>query len=435
MMIRPLRYLWLMLLALAFSGVALAQDAPIVIDFYYPTSTDNPAAEIFARYAEDFNAQNPDIEVVPTYAGGYDDITAAARNSIENGTPGPDVGVLLTVDLFTFIDNDLIVPAQSFIDQMPDGDAYVDDFFPAFIENSVDGEGTVWTVPFQRSTPILFYNKDLFREVGLDPDQPPRNRDELVEYAAMLTDPAEERWGLLVPSAGFPYWLFQSFAVAHGQNVVEQSPTEVFFNAPEVVDALTFFMSLSQDADVMPPGALSFFDAPGEFLDERAAMIYHTTGSLTSIRQSAGFEVGVGFLPSGPAGEDGTGYGAPTGGGNLYIFSNLSEAEQQAAWRWVEYLTSPEIQADWTVNTGYIAARQSAWETDTLQELVARAPEYAIARDQLQYARKELSTHEDIAVRAALNAALAAVIAGEEDPQPALDAAQAEADALLAPFR
>ncbi len=421
--------------ALLLAVTVTAQDDPIVVEFSYPTSTDNPAAEIFERYAADFNAANPDIRVVPVFAGGYDDITAAARNSVENGVPGPDVAVLLTVDLFDFIDNGYITPAQQFIDAMPNGDAYVDDFFPAFMANSVDGEGTIWTMPFQRSTPILFYNKRLFREAGLDPEQPPRNGEELIEYAALLTDPEEDRYGVYIPSAGFPYWMFQSFAIAHGQNVMDQSPTAVFLNDADVVEALEFFMSLTEEHGVMAPGALSFFDAPTEFYEERAAMIYYTTGGLTTILETADFEVGVGFLPSGPADENGLGYGAPTGGGNLYIFSNTTPEEQAAAWRWVEYLTSPEIQADWTVNTGYIAARQSAWETEPLADLLASRPEYAIARDQLEYARKEMTTHDGIRVRAILNDALAAVIAGEMEPAAALDMAQADADEVLEPYR
>ncbi len=430
---RPIPLFLVLVSVLTLAPVA-AQDGPVTIEFYYPTATDNPAADIFARYAEDFNAANPDVQVVPVYAGGYDDITAAARNSIENeGVPGPDVAVLLAVDLFFFIDNDYIVPAQDFI-PAENGQSYLDDFFPAFMENSVDGDGNVWTIPFQRSTPILFYNRDLFREVRLDPDQPPRNREELLDYAAQLTDLDEDRYGLYVPSAGFPYWLFQSFAIAHGQNVVEASPAEVYFNTPEVVDALDYFVSLSAEG-VMSPGALSFFDADEAFIEEQAAMIYYTTGGLRDVIDRADFEVGVGFLPSGPADEDGTGYGAPTGGGNLYIFSNTTPEEQEAAWRWVEYLTSPEIQADWTVNTGYIAARQSAWETDTLLDLVDDAPEFAVARDQLAYARKELTTHEGIEVRALLNSALAAVIAGEAETAAALDEAQVAAEILLEPYR
>ncbi|MEL6149193.1 MAG: hypothetical protein AAFR56_06180, partial [Chloroflexota bacterium] len=77
----------IVLLLCAFVVPVAAQDEPVTIEFFYPTSTDNPAAEIFQRYADEFNAANPDTEVVPVYAGGYDDITAAARNSIENDIP------------------------------------------------------------------------------------------------------------------------------------------------------------------------------------------------------------------------------------------------------------------------------------------------------------------------------------------------------------
>ena len=97
------------------------------------------------------------------------------------------------------------------------------------------------------------------------------------------------------------------------------------------------------------------------------------------------------------------GYGTPTGGGNLYIFSTSTPDKQAAAWRWIQYLSSPEIQADWSAKTGYIAARQSAWELDPLKSLVEEHPQYAVARDQLQYADQELATHQslDCAIRSA----------------------------------
>lgn len=417
---------------LSFSAISQEQDV-ITIDFFYPSATDDSVVELFERYAEQFHEANPDVRVNLTYAGGYDDITAAAQNALENGTPGPDVGVLLVVDLFDFIEDGAILPAQDFIDAMENGDDYLADFFPAFMENSIDGEGTVWTIPFQRSTPILFYNRDMFRDVGLDPDQPPRNREELIDYGEALLEEVDTPF--LVPSAGFPYWFFQSFAIAHGQNVVGQDPTEVYFNAPEVIEAAEFFRDLGRVHGIAPEESVSFVDAIEEFLDENAGMIYHTTGNLTFVRQNADFQVGVGFLPSGPANEEGEGYGAPTGGGNLYIFSTTTPAEREAAWRWVQFLTSPEIQADWTVNTGYIAARQSTWETETLQDLVERFPEYSVARAQLAFAGKELTAFEGIRIRSIFNDALARIFAGEVDAQEALNAAQAEADAILEEYR
>lgn len=421
--------LMLLVLLLSIPFGTSAQEV-VEIDFYYPTAVGGPLAEIFNNYAAEFNAQNDDVQVNVSYQGGYDDIAAAVQTQILGTGEGPDVAVMLSIDLQTFIDNGYIVPLQPFVDELEDSEAFINDFFPAFMRNSVDGDGVIWSLPFQRSTPVLYYNKDLFAEVGLDPEQPPANRQELVEFGQALTLPDGERWGLLIPSSGFPYWLFQGFAIGNGQNVVGDSPSEVYFNTPEVVSALEDFIALADDAQIMPDGVIVWGDTPTAFTSGKAAMIYHTTGSLTNILANADFEVGVGYLPAGDVS-----YGAPTGGGNLYVFSTSTPEEQAAAWRWIQFLTSPESQATWTVGTGYIAARQSAWEGEELQALVEEFPQYSVARGQLEFADKELTSHQGLDVRAIFNQAIASAIAGEATPQEALDQAQAEADALLSQYR
>ncbi len=408
---------------------ALAQTAPVEIKFYYPTAVGGPLTQIFDRYAEQFNKANPDLKVVPTYAGGYDDIAAAVQTEIAGKGEGPDVAVMLAADLPTFIDNGYVVPAQQFIDQLKDPKAYADDFFPAFLANSKDDKGAIWAIPFQRSTPVLYYNKDAFKEVGLDPEKAPANRKELIEFGKKLTLPDGKRWGLEIPSDGFPYWVFQSFAIGNGQNVVGDGFGEVYFNKPEVISALQFFVSLP-DEGVMPKGVILWGNTPADFTSGKAAMIYHTTGSLTNILKNAKFDVGVGYLPAGDKG-----FGAPTGGGNLYLFKTSSPEKQAAAWRWVQYLSSPEIQADWGAGTGYIAARKSAWDVDPLKKLVGEKPQYGIARDQLEYAQKELATHQSKDVRDILGKAIARVIAGEAKPQESLDQAQKEAETILAQYK
>ncbi|MFQ3566403.1 MAG: ABC transporter substrate-binding protein [Aggregatilineales bacterium] len=429
-------FLLSLLLSLAFSAVS-AQDEMIVIDFYYPSAVDANLQALFERYAEMFSAQNPNVTVNVNYTGSYTQTRDTIRTELDAGQTGPDVAVMLAIDLFSFIENGSIMPAQMFIDQMEDGEAFVADFFPAFLLNSVDEDGVIWSIPFQRSTPILYYNKDLFAEAGLDPEQPPRSLEELIEFADLLT--TDDRWGFMLPIAGgFPIWLYQSFAIAHGQNLVEESPAEVFFNTPEGLAALQAINDLGNLYGVMPAGGTAWGETPEAFTAGRAAMIYHTTGSLTSILNNAPFEVGTGFLASGPANEDGTGYGAPTGGGNLYIFNdpNRSEAELEAIWNWVMFLASPEIQSDWGAATGYIAARQSAWELDPLASLVEEFPQYAVARDQLAFSQKEFSSFRTIDIQGIINTTLSGIISGDvTDAAAALATAQAQIDALLEPYR
>ena len=433
-MFKQTRLLLALCLLLVGASVMQAQD-DIVIDFYFPSATANDAEGIFQRYADMFQDENPGISVNPVFTGSYTDTRNTILTELQGGGAGPDVAVMLSIDLYSFAEEGYIVPAQQFIDGMDGGEAYASDFFPALMANGVDEDGNIWSIPFQRSTPILYYNADLLAEAGYD--SAPTNNAELVEIAQALT--TDDRYGLLVPVAGgFPIWMYQSFAIAYGRNIVSDDPTEVIFNSPEAVAAVEFVRSLGTDLGVGPAGGAAWGDTPVAFLAGQAAMIYHTTGNLTRILDGADFEVGVGFLPSGPAGDDGTGYGSPTGGGNLYIFDDgsKSQAELDAIWAWVTFLSSPEIQADWGATTGYIAANAAAWETEPLASRAAEHPQYLTARDQLQHAGKEFSSYATITVQGIINGTLESILTGEsEDAQAAMDAAQAQIDGILADYR
>jgi len=428
----------LMLLAVALVPAAAQDD--IVIDFYFPQAVDGPIAEAMERYAAQFEEENPGIVINPVYTGSY----AQTRDTVlaEGDDLVVDVAVMLAIDLLSFIEGGNIVPAQQFIDQMEDGEAYVNDIFPAFLANSTGPDGQIWSIPFQRSTPIMFYNAELLEAEGFDV---PTNNEELIEVAQALT--TEDRFGLLVPVAGiFPSWMFQSFAAAYGQPLtVQGEPATVYFDTPEALAALEFVTKLGMSEEeggfgVGPMGGSAWGDTPTAFTAEQAAMIYHSTGSLTSILETAPFEVGVAFLPSGPAGEDGTGYGSPTGGGNLYIFDDgsKSEAELAASWAWVEFLSQPEIQSDWGATTGYIAAFGSAWDIDPLASLAEEFPQYAVTRDHLSVASQEFSAFRTIDLQNIVNGQLARVISGEvplEQAPEVLAEAQAQIDELLEVYR
>ncbi len=421
-------------ISLLLTSSAFAQDS-VVIDFYFPSATANDAEGIFQSYADTFQEQNPGITINPVFTGSYTDTRNAILTELQGGGAGPDVAVMLSIDLYSFAEEGYIVPAQNFIDSMEGGEAFVADFFPALMRNGLDNDGNVWSIPFQRSTPILYYNADLLAEAGYD--SPPTNNAELVEIAQALT--TDDRDGLLVPVAGgFPIWMYQSFAIAYGQNIVSEDPTQVFFNTPEAVAAVEFVRSLGTDLGVGPAGGAAWGDTPTAFLAGQAAMIYHTTGNLTRILRDADFEVGVWYLPSGPAGDDGTGYGAPTGGGNLYIFDDgsKSDAELDAIWKWVTFLASAEVQADWGATTGYIASNATAWETEPLASLAMEYPHYLVARNQLQYVGKEFSSYATITIQGIINGTLQSILTSEsEDAQAAMDAAQAQIDGILAEYR
>ncbi len=406
-----------------------AQTQPLEIKFYYPTAVNAPIDKVMDGFASDFNAANPDIHVTPVYAGGYADIYKAIDTQLKGGGSGPDVAILLSTDLYSLIDNDYIVPLDSFIKGSNEADTYLKDFFPAFLLNSQTADGQTWGAPFQRSTPVLYYNQDMFKAANLDPSKAPASEDEMLADAQKLTKSDGSQWGIEIPSDGFPYWLFQSFAIGNGQNLVGDAPNKVFFNTPSTVQALQWFIDLQGKDAVMPKGVIKWNDTPSDFLSGKAAMIEYTTGGLSNILQNAKFGVGVGFIPAGTKS-----YGAPTGGGNLYILKSAPADHQVAAWKWIEYLTNPDRQAAWTVATGYIATRQTAWTTDTLKTLTSKYPQYLVARDQLQYAGKELATHRGQDIQQLFGRAVQSALTGDKTAQQALDDAQQAADKILADF-
>jgi sn-glycerol 3-phosphate transport system substrate-binding protein len=288
-------------------------------------------------------------------------------------------------------------------------------------------DGQVWGIPFQRSTIVLYYNKAAFAAAGLDPESPPATWEQMVAAAKALT--GDGRYGLMVPSTGYPYWMFQAFAIQNGVELMSRDGTETFFDDPAVVEALEFWVSLSKEHEVMPSGTIEWGTLRQNFVEGQTAMMWHTTGNLTAVRNEADFEFGVAELPANQRA------GSPTGGGNFYIFKSATEAERQAALTFIRWMTEPERAARWSIATGYVGISPASYETEALGKYAEEFPQAVVARDQLEVAVPELATYEAGRVREALNNAIQAALTGRQEPKQALIEAQGIADRLLRPYR
>ncbi|MBA4537834.1 ABC transporter substrate-binding protein [Bacillus aquiflavi] len=397
---------------------------PIELTWYFPVAVGGPVTKLIEKLADDFNKEHPNIIVKPVYTGTYEETMTKVQTAIQ-GKDSPDLAVLLSTDLYTLIDMDAIIPMDELIKKDKAGEMLAG-FYPAFMENS-ETEGNTWSIPFQRSTIVLYYNKDAFKEAGLDPEKPPTNWDELAEYATKLNKPGSQ-WGVEIPTSGFPYWMFQAFALQNGKNLMNDDGTKVYFNTKENVEALQYWVDLAKNHKVMPEGVIDWATAPSDFIEGKTAMLYHTTGNLTNIKENAKFNFGVAFMPANKQ------FGSPTGGGNFYVFKGISEEKQAAAWKFIRWATESERAAQWSIDTGYVATRKSAYETDLMKEYTNSFPQATVARDQLEHASAELSTHNNGKVYKAINDAIQAVVTGQEEPEEALKKAQKEAEQILAPF-
>lgn len=415
--------------ATASMGWGNAQAQTAEISFFYPVAVGGAIAKTIDGFAADFMKANPGIKVTPIYAGAYQEALVKALTANKSGTP-PVTSVLLTTDMYTLIDEDAIVPIDNFVKTAEDK-AWLNSFYPAFMLNSRTG-GKTWGVPFQRSTVVMFYNKELLKEAGLDPNRPPQTWAEQKDAAAKLTrkDASGKvtQWGLQIPSSGFPYWLFQTLTTTNGAILGNEAGTQVKFDDPKVIEALQYWVDLGK-AGVHPPGVVEWGTTPKDFFEKKVAMMYTTTGNLTNVKNNAKFDFGVAMIPAHSR------KGSPTGGGNFYIFKKATPTQQEAAFKFIKWVTQPERAAQWSMDTGYVAVSEAAYGTDTLRKYGRDFPAALVARDQLPFSVAEFSTHDNQRVTKALNDGLQAALTGTKTPAQAMKDAQAEADRLLRSYK
>ena len=406
-----------------------AMAEPLKLTMYFPVNVGGNVANLIDSMTAEFNAENPDIQVEAVYTGNYDDTVTAIQTAIQGGN-APDLFVSLATQRFTMASTKMAMPLDDLIAADPEGQAFVDDFIDGFMLDSyVDGQ--TYSIPFQRSTMVMFYNKDAFKEVGLDPEAPPTNWTEMVEYAQKLTN--DKRYGVgIALNSGSAQWAFTGFSLencTNGVGLMNPNGKEVYFNTPENIEALQLWLDLQNKYNCMAPGIVQWTDLPTQFLAGEVAMIYHTPGNLTNIKNNATFDFGVCFMPAGRQ------YGAPTGGGNFYITNGISEERQQAAWKYIKFMCETERAAQWSIDTGYVATRNSCYETELLKDYYASFPQALVAYEQLQYAQPELTTYSAAEMWRILNDNIQAAVTGEMTAAEALEAAQEQGDELLADYQ
>ena len=411
-------------------GFAQSAAADVDLQFYFPVAVGGKAANTIDALTEDYVAQTPGVNIEAVYAGSYQDTITKVLTAVKGGNP-PQLSVILSVDMFTLIEEDAVVAFDDLITTDAER-AWIDGFYPAFMENSQTG-GKTYGIPFQRSTPVLYWNKEAFKEAGLDPDTPPATWDEMVSFGKKLTktdsDGNVSQWGVRIPSSGFPYWLFQGLTTQNDVFVMNADGNETYFDKPGVIEALQYLVDLSTKHKVMAPGIIEWGTTPKAFFERETAMMWTTTGNLTNVRNNAPFDFGVAMLPANKR------RGAPTGGGNFFIFKDSTDEQKKASLDFIKWITAPEQAARWTIATGYVAPRPDAWETPAMQDYVKDFPPALVARDQLEFATAELSTYQNQRVTTIFNAGLEAAIIGKMTPAEAMEAAQKKADRILRAYR
>ena len=372
----------LLVLAMALSMCLVASaEGPVEITFWHAMGGVN--GEAITAMIENFNTEyEGKIKVNYEYQGSYDDAFAKIQAAGINAIPC-DIMQVYDIGTRFMIDSGWAKPMQEFIDADSEFDVGV-------IEPNIAAyytvDGTLYSMPFNSSTPILYYNKTAFEAAGLDPEVPPKNFDEIFEMATVIKDAGVCPHGFGMGNYG---WFFEQWVGKMGKNYVnnnngrgEEYATAVEFDSNGAgVDIMNVWKKAITE-DYEPYLNQGNDDAKQAFINGDIAITLESTAALKTLLSNVGdnFEIGVGYFPSINADDVG---GVSVGGGSLWAFETGDEAREAAVWEFVKYMTNAENQAFWNAQTGYFPVNVEAQETETFKANVEQYPQFQVALDQL----------------------------------------------------
>jgi sn-glycerol 3-phosphate transport system substrate-binding protein len=393
------------------------------------------------KLADDFNASQESCFVEPTYQGTYDD----SLNKLRAGLQSNDIPALVQLfDIATrlMVDLEVATPVQNFMD----AEGFDTSDFEPNVLAYYTVDDVLYSMPFNTSTPMLYYNKDMFEAAGLDPEAPPRTFDEVAAYAEQLTQ--RDASGNVTVSGGafavYGWFIEQLLAVsgalyADNGNGRDAPATEAVFNSPEGVRILQWWKDM-YDAGSFGNYGRTTVDTRNAFLAGQTAMFIDSTAVLRGmIEGSEGkFELGTGWLPR-PDEAAFDEAGTIIGGASLWILNGRPQEEQECAWEFVRFLTEPAQQAYWHTQSGYFPIRAAGYNEPLAVEWRERYPQFATAVDQLHGAPNNRVTQGALigvfpTARQTVETAIEEVLAGQATPQEALDNAAAAVTQAIADY-
>jgi sn-glycerol 3-phosphate transport system substrate-binding protein len=411
---------------------------PVEINFWHSEVASN--LDAIQGLARRFNSEQDEVEVKTAFQG--NDEEAMLKLTATLGSKDvPALIYLAEADAQRVIDSGAVRPMQDFIDRE---DYDLSDFDEKCVQYyTVDGQ--LYGMPFGVGVPLLYYNKLDFREVGLDPEQPPTDLEELREFSQKLVK-RDSHGNILRAGIALDIkpWYLEVVLAEHGDLYVnngngrEGRATEVVFNGAA---GQAFFRSWH---DMIKEGsAISVGRNPTQadsllaMGTGRATMSLSSSGALRSVvdvleRGEMDVEPGVAAAPGVPGGT-----GLPgMSGRSLWILTGRPEAEQEAAWKFVKWLMEPEQQAEWFAGSGYLPARLSAYDLPAAQSAIAEYPLFRIPIDLFLEAPTTLASLGPLLgpfrdVREAVTNAWEETVVGSKDPVEAIEDAAAEANEII----
>lgn len=366
-----------------------------------------------------FNDENEyGITVEAEYQGSYDDALNKLK-SAQIGNMGADLVQVYEIGTRFMIESGWIVPMQSMVN--------ADEYDTSVLESNLAAYYTIndmlYSMPFNSSTPLMYYNKDMFDAAGIT--EIPDSLESIAQIGDKLLDSGAQE----VMSLGIYGWFFEQFIgkqgleYANNGNGRTEAATAVAFDengaAANILNEWKNLYDLGYAPNVGKGGDAGLAD----FSAGKSAITLGSTASLKQILQDVDgkFEVGTAYFPKVKSTDEG---GVSIGGASLWALDNNDPKKLRATWEFVKFLISPESQAFWNAESGYFPVNVDAHDEDVFKENIEKYPQFETAIDQLhdsapQYAGALLSVFSE--ARAIVESEIESMLNGNETVDEAVD--------------
>lgn len=401
------------------------------------------------KMVDGFNESQSAYKVVPIYQGGYPDSLKKLVASF--GTSAmPALVQLDDIELRFMVDSQATVPPQDFIDRDLAASGASEGYAPPidlsdFEPRALDYytlDGKLQAMPFNLSGLVLYYDKDAFKDAGLDPDKPPATLEDVRADSQKLLkrdgSGAITRNGIAL---SIDAWKFEQMLAKQGAlyanngNGRDGLATAVAFDSPQGEAILAWWQDMVKSGlatNVGLQGSQAFLD----MITGRSAMVIESTASMREILTALGpasSRFAAAPMPSIGSNPNG---GIVLGGAAMWIMKDRPEIEQLGAWEFLKYATQPQVQAQWHYDTGYFPVRVSAWDLEPAATLHREFPQFTVARDQVLRSPQNVATAGAVIgpftqVREGVENAFEAVLVGGKTPAEALKTAAEQADRAI----
>lgn len=405
------------------AGLGTVIDKPVEIEFWHAMTGNHEKA--LAKITDDFNAKSEFVTVKLVGQGSYNDLSQKLMAAAKAKT-SPALSQVYEDWVTEYIRNDLVAELTPFIDDAQVGWSKdeLDDIIEVFREAN-QWDGKYYSLPFNKSTRVLFYNKGLFEEHGV---KVPANWDELKDAAQKLTLDTDGDGKANIVGMGFENSVtdeFSTFVMQAGGQYIDEQELKVKINSPEGLSALNLINGMLEEGIARLAGEDGYMSNP--FGRGDVAMYIGSSAGIPFVAEAAqgNIDFAVSVLPAGKKAA------TPFAGTSVAVFKSSSDVQQLAAWEYIKHLINTENTAYWAQESGYLPVRYSALQLASYVAFKEANPAQGVGELQFDagfYSPKVVGAS---AVRSAVSSELEAVLAGQKTVEQGLADAETKGNAEL----